>query len=351
MTFGGWPVAVPELQWVHGRPMEPAGAAEDEKLAATPAATTKDLAAWVDRLAQARVQATRITSPDFAAQLALGMRRPIDTVLCSVLDVDPQACVSSVVAATFPHEVHAAVTLLMRITGASSGLILLDDRVPGTWWTRLRQLTRGNGSRLVLLHHDYPLADPTVLLYSLLNRRLRPGRLPVEQSGLLIDAALAVGIGRCALLGEPMERVPVALRDHVRGTSRYCFVRRGTRVGEVMARYAVPEQFVLRASDVLRDLRVDGGQVIDTGENVIHASGPELPINPDPCVRCGWCIDSCPTRLYPAQVLEASQRQDMEQAERAGIEACIECGVCAYVCPSKLPLLEGIRKLRTAAQA
>ena len=46
-------------------------------------------------------------------------------------------------------------------------------------------------------------------------------------------------------------------------------------------------------------------------------------------------------------VLEAAQKNNPSLAERAGIEACIECGICSYVCPSKLPLLEGIRKLRS----
>ena len=66
---------------------------------------------------------------------------------------------------------------------------------------------------------------------------------------------------------------------------------------------------------------------------------------PGACLRCGWCADSCPTRVHPAGILEASQFDDPELAERSGLEACIECGICAYVCPSELPLLQGIRAM------
>jgi Na+-translocating ferredoxin:NAD+ oxidoreductase RnfC subunit len=31
-------------------------------------------------------------------------------------------------------------------------------------------------------------------------------------------------------------------------------------------------------------------------------------------------------------------RDDLEQAESAGIDLCIDCGLCAYVCPSKIEL-------------
>jgi len=50
--------------------------------------------------------------------------------------------------------------------------------------------------------------------------------------------------------------------------------------------------------------------------------------------------------VQPANVLDAAQRDDLDVAQRAGVEACIECGICSYVCPSKLPLLQGLRSMR-----
>jgi electron transport complex protein RnfC len=66
-----------------------------------------------------------------------------------------------------------------------------------------------------------------------------------------------------------------------------------------------------------------------------------------PCIRCGWCVWSCPESVHPAGLLEAAQQDDLEMAERFGMHACTECGECERVCPSRLPLGVSIHKLKS----
>jgi Na+-translocating ferredoxin:NAD+ oxidoreductase subunit C len=345
VNLWNWPIEPPPLDWLDSPPLPTADDTHE-----VPTATREQLSEWIDRLAASGVDAKRRTSPHLQAQLLQITRRPIDTVICSVLDVDPRACLNSTIAAHYPRELHAGVTLLTRITGAGQATIVLDDRVPAQWWTTLRPLAKQSGTRLIVLHNDYPQADPTLMLYTLLNRRLRPGRLPVEQGALLFDAAAAVAVGRLVLRGQKNDRLPLAIRDHVRGAAHYPVVDRGTPLTDLLRRYDIEmHRMLIRAGDVLRDMRVAADHRIDTGEHTFHASGLEAAINPDPCIRCGWCIDSCPTGVHPALVLEASQQDDAAMAQRAGIDACIDCGVCAYVCPSMLPLLVGIRTMNAPA--
>src|SRR5262249_52579960 len=100
------------------------------------------------------------------------------------------------------------------------------------------------------------------------------------------------------------------------------------------------------AGDVLRDLHCPDGAVVGAGELTAHFTVASPPNNPDPCIRCSWCLEGCPTRVQPAALLEAAQLQDARMAHRFGLEACIECGLCSYLCPSRLPLLQAIRGLR-----
>jgi electron transport complex protein RnfC len=111
-----------------------------------------------------------------------------------------------------------------------------------------------------------------------------------------------------------------------------------------------PQRLTLRAGAALRDVRVSGEAVIDGVGEVSVDVGPLSPvINPDPCIRCGWCVEACPVRIHPAGLLEAAQDSDLRAARWYGLGSCIECGICSYVCPSRLPLLPAIRQMRAEA--
>ncbi len=144
-----------------------------------------------------------------------------------------------------------------------------------------------------------------------------------------------------------MLSTPLAVHDHVRRRSHYLDVAVGTPVQYVLEKVSSWEEgFVVRGGDLLRDLRLRIDAVVGGGELEIHLTGPERTIIPEPCIRCAWCVEACPTLVHPAFVLEAAQRRDLKMAERAGLGACIECGVCAHVCPSRLPILDAIREIR-----
>jgi electron transport complex protein RnfC len=148
-----------------------------------------------------------------------------------------------------------------------------------------------------------------------------------------------------------MLQTPIAVRDHLRGHSHLLVVPVGTSVGHVLEHLKLPREgtTVLRG-DVLSDLPVACDAVLAGGELTLHVLPERAAVVPDPCIRCGWCVHTCPTSVQPAGLLEAAQRGDQDLAEHYGLGACIECGICSYICPSHLPLLHGIRVLKRAAQ-
>ncbi|MGH7178867.1 MAG: 4Fe-4S dicluster domain-containing protein [Tepidisphaeraceae bacterium] len=321
------------------------GRGELEALVSEPS----DLAHWMDRLSELGVGASRVASPDLLGQLAVGLRRPIDAVICSVLDVDPTLCLQSALAAVRPGDLLAGLNTLSRACGASQALIVIDARAPQDWFTSLRELCEFAGARVITLVNDYPQSDPTLMLYTLRNRRLRSGRLPAEQGVLLLDAAAAVAVGAAAARRESMVSLPLAVRHHAWEESYFVTVPLGATAPQILASLGIQYEHrthTLRGGDALREMRIGPDAVVGESELILHVSTGLPSMNPDPCIRCGWCFEACPTRVAPAFVLEAAQREDIGAAERAGIGACVECGICSYVCPSRLPLLGGIRSMR-----
>lgn len=63
-----------------------------------------------------------------------------------------------------------------------------------------------------------------------------------------------------------------------------------------------------------------------------------------PCIKCGFCADSCPMNLLPQQLYWFKNNE--EQLEQHNINACIECGLCDTVCPSNIPLTGVFKNLK-----
>ncbi len=68
-----------------------------------------------------------------------------------------------------------------------------------------------------------------------------------------------------------------------------------------------------------------------------------------PCIRCGRCLDACPVKLAPQELLTHAARGDLAAADAQGLFRCLECGACDAVCPSRIPLLEGLRSAKQEA--
>jgi electron transport complex protein RnfC len=342
------------------RPAPEGDVHESRTLEGSQSVGPEDLPGWIDRLRGAGVWADRNGSPDLLAQLHHLLRNKIDTILCNLLDDEPTMRLNATLAVRSSPLLMAGVRLLARLTEAREVMLIVEAGSPSRWWSPLRRAVRDEVEQsppaikgslaIVPVLSDYPQSDPVMLLHGLIGRRLRPGRLPVEQRVLVLDAAAAISIGRVATREQPMLQVPLAVRDHLRQQTHYLVAPVGMPLREVLRQCDVPTHadVTLRRGAVLRENEVSGDAIVAGGDLIVHVMPRQLTPTPDPCIRCSWCMESCPTRVQPAGLLEAAQRGDADMAQRYGLDSCIECGVCSYVCPSRLPLLKGIRQMKVA---
>lgn len=321
---------------------------QHEQLEELQSAGPAELAEWIDRLRNFGVWADRPGSPDLLAQLHRALRQPIDTILCNLLDDEPTLRLNSVLAARSGPMLLAGVGVLAKLTEARRVCLIVEAGSPGKWWMPLRRLVRKTNIEVIPILNDFPQAEATMLLHEVLDRRLKPGRSPVDQRTLLLDAAAAISTGRCATRQQPMLQVPIALRDHLLGKTHFLIAPVGISLREVLKQCgASADDILLRRGAVLRENEVSPDAVISGGELTLQLMPRQRAVPPDPCIRCSWCVESCPVRVQPAGLLEAAQRGSLDLARHYGLDSCIECGVCSYLCPSHLPLLTGIRSLKS----
>ena len=59
---------------------------------------------------------------------------------------------------------------------------------------------------------------------------------------------------------------------------------------------------------------------------------------PQPCIRCGRCIEACPMGLEPVVIAGDFNHKDYDALRARCIDLCVACGSCTYVCPAKRPV-------------
>ena len=328
----------------------PSGDEIEKELPELPAVTkpASDLPHWTSLLRRCGIYVDRRTSPDLMHQMTQAAYRPVDTIICNLLDQDPTLRLNALLAYRHAATICAAVHTLSKLLSASRVMFAIDGSTPGVFRRPLIHLAKKLKLKVVGLPARYPQADPTLLLHTLTNRGLRVGRSPIEKGVVLFDAAAAVAMGRCFLHQQPMVEVPVAFRDRIKAESHYLWAPIGTPISAILGSIGPHAAAVdLLSGDALRKVIVRPDGVLGATENLLHVTAATAGAS-GPCVRCSWCADRCPTGVQPAWLLEAAQQRDPELATRAGIDSCIACGICDYVCPSSLPLVESIRTLKRA---
>jgi electron transport complex protein RnfC len=67
-----------------------------------------------------------------------------------------------------------------------------------------------------------------------------------------------------------------------------------------------------------------------------------------PCIACGRCVDACPMGLVPSELSQFMEADDIATAETWDLMDCIECGCCAFECPAHRPLVQHMRRGKSA---
>lgn len=295
----------------------------------------------LDELLAMGVGGDRLAAPDVPGQLRRA-EPGVRALVCNLVDHEPGVALNTLLGLQYARELARGMEFCARRCGAGRVMVAVNASAAGSLPELLR-LCSGMRAVWAWLPERYPRGHASLVVYSVLRKRLKPGTCPTTIGAAVLDGAALWQIGR-ALAGRRIDRVPVALRHA--GETRYALAPAEWTAGKLAEALGVatPAGMELYRGDLAARVPAQE-EAIGHGENRFHLAQP-LHISPAACTRCGWCVQYCPTGVQPAVLLEAAQQQDGLLAEQGGLRSCIECGVCEHVCPSRLPLTAAIRTLK-----
>lgn len=192
----------------------------------------------------------------------------------------------------------------------------------------------------------YPMGWERTLTYEVLGKRYN--KLPIEVGAIVTNATTAITLASTIKTRTYVyERIVTVSGDNIKHPKNI-LCKIGTPISklfEVCGGIDDGPAIVLMGGPMM-GVSVTKDEVTITPINNAVLAFKDKEIKDYPCLRCGRCVEHCPSSLQPVSLVEAYRFQNVEQLETLHVMDCVECGMCTYICPSKIEVTENIRRAK-----
>ncbi|MDZ7332655.1 MAG: electron transport complex subunit RsxC [candidate division KSB1 bacterium] len=268
--------------------------------------------------------------------------KPIDTFILNGAECEPYLTADHRLMLEHPNEILEGVRIIMKILGCKNGYIAIEKNKPDAIAVFQKLVNEaGDNLRVVALNVKYPQGAEKQLIKAITNRKVPAGGLPMDVGCLVHNVGTAKAVYEAVALNKPLyERVVTVSGRGIRQPKN------------LRVRIGTPFQNLIDFCGGLSDDTVkiiNGGPMMGIAQytlevpvtkgtsGILALTSSETRIaEPQPCIRCGRCVEVCPMNLLPNTLARLVEYKRFDEARELGVLDCIECGSCAFVCPSKI---------------
>lgn len=275
----------------------------------------------------------------------------IDYVLVNGAECEPYLTSDYRMMLEEPEKIVGGLKVIVSLFPNAKGVIGIEDNKPEAI-AKLQNLVKNEDKVSVqVLKTKYPQGAERQLIYAITGRKINSSMLPSDVGCIVDNVDTVISIYNAVCESIPLIRRIVTITGDAVKTPRNFNVKTGTIYKELIEEAGgfktQPEKIVCGGpmmGTALFDLNVP---VIKTSSALLCLTKDEVAIQePSPCIRCGRCVNACPSHLIPQKMLEYAEHFDNESFEKIYGMECYECGSCTYVCPAKRRLTQAFKETR-----
>lgn len=246
------------------------------------------------------------------------------------------------------EEILVGITLVMKAINVSRAIVGIENNKKDAI-AKFQQAAKAyTGIEILPLKVQYPQGGEKQLIDAAIGRQVPSGALPISVGAVVQNVGSSFAVYEAVMKNKPLiERVVTVTGKDVKNPCN------------VLSRLGVSLNNLIEVAGGLPETT---GKVISGGPMMGKAlSTTDIPVCKGTsgilimpsleakrkamkdCIRCTKCVNVCPMGLNPTLLMNLTEYEVWDKAEKGRITDCIECGSCSFTCPADRPLLDYIR--------
>jgi electron transport complex protein RnfC len=289
----------------------------------------------------------------FPTAVKVAPKTPVDTLIVNGAECEPYLTCDHRLMLEKTEEIARGARYIAKALGVEKIIIGIEANKPDA----ITAFERFDDIQPVILKKQYPMGGEKQLIFVTTGRKVGLGKLPADSGVVVQNVATCYAVCEAVELGKPLYERVVTVSGEGISTPKNLLVRLGTPIKAIIdfcgGEKSEPKKAILGGPMTGLAMANYDSYTHKTTSGVLLLTEKEANVQaPTACLNCGKCADVCPMHLMPMNVAFYSSAGDIESAEKYGnAMSCIECGSCEYICPANRPLIQAIRKTKSAIRA
>ena len=275
----------------------------------------------------------------------------IDTIIVNGAECEPYLTSDYRMMLEEPESIIKGLNIILQLFDNAKGVIGIEDNKPEAIRVMTELVKDEPRITVCPLKTKYPQGGERSLIYAVTGRKINSSMLPADAGCIVDNVDTVISIYNAVANSTPLiRRIVTVTGDAIANPQNYN-VRTGTNYAELLEASGgfktEPEKVISGGPMMGQALFNMNIPVTKTSSALTCMSKDEVALSaPTACIRCGRCVNVCPSRVVPQMMMQAAMRSDIDTFVKLDGMECCECGCCAYACPAKLPLTQAFKEMR-----
>ncbi len=279
----------------------------------------------------------------FPTDVKLQPKNPVDTLLINASECEVWLTSDTQEMLCCADDIISGIQAVLQYTGIPKCIIGIEKNKPECIDLLCGKVNGISNIEVKPLPSVYGTGAELILIEKCLGREVPHGGLPADAGAIVMNVTSVSKLGKYLATGMPVVDRVLTLDGDACAEPKNLIVPVGTAYEDVIAAVGVKEGVTLGkvvAGGAMMGPAVESLSYPTTktcSGLILLSDAAAAPVPPQPCIRCGRCVEYCPMGLAPVEVNGAYAARNVAELGKLHVDYCFNCGSCSFVCPAHRP--------------